>query len=137
MPILIAVSATSPPIAPRPITPSVRPGSSKPANCFLPSSTRSSNPSPRASASTYAAAGTMLRAAASIAANTISFTAFALAPGALNTGTPRLVIASTGMLFTPLPARATAFTVAGISETCRACERSRIASGELSALPTM
>jgi hypothetical protein len=61
----------------------------------------------------------------------------ALAPGALNTGTPRLLISATGMLLTPVPARATAFTIAGTSETCSACERSRIASGEGKALPTM
>ena len=42
MPSLIAVSATMLPIAPRPMMPSVRPGSSTPANCFLPSSTRRS-----------------------------------------------------------------------------------------------
>ena len=32
-----------------------------------------------------------------------SFTAFALAPGALKTGTPLSLIASTGILFTPAP----------------------------------
>jgi len=42
MPSLIAVSATRLPIAPRPMMPSVRCGSSTPANCFLPSSTRAS-----------------------------------------------------------------------------------------------
>ena len=42
MPSLIAVSATRLPIAPRPMMPSVRCGSSRPANCFLPSSTRAS-----------------------------------------------------------------------------------------------
>ena len=36
MPSLIAVSATRLPIAPRPTMPSVRCGSSTPANCFLP-----------------------------------------------------------------------------------------------------
>ncbi len=137
MPSLIAVSATRPPTAPNPITPSVRPGSSKPANCFLPSSTRASKSSPGSNAFTYATAGTTFLAAASIAANTSSFTALALAPGALNTGTPRCVIAATGMLFTPVPARPTAFTPAAISATCRAWERSRIASGDESALPTI
>ena len=39
IPSLIAVSATMLPIAPRPMMPSVRPGSSTPANCFFPSST--------------------------------------------------------------------------------------------------
>jgi hypothetical protein len=71
-----------------------------------------------------------------MAATTSSFTALALAPGALKTGTPRRVSSSTGMLFTPAPARATAFTVAGMSAACRTCERSRIASGSANALPT-
>ncbi len=79
----------------------------------------------------------MLRAAMSIAASTSSFTAFALAPGALNTGTPRRLASSTGMLFTPAPQRPIAFTEAGISASCSACERSTIASGMASALPTM
>ena len=42
MPSLIAVSATRLPIAPSPMMPSVRPGSSTPANCFFASSTRRS-----------------------------------------------------------------------------------------------
>jgi hypothetical protein len=61
----------------------------------------------------------------------------AFAPGALNTGMPRRLISSTGMLFTPAPARPIAFTVSGISESCSACERSRIASAWASALPTV
>jgi hypothetical protein len=48
MPSLIAVSATSPPTAPRPTMPSVRCGSSTPANCFLPASTRASRSPPPA-----------------------------------------------------------------------------------------
>jgi hypothetical protein len=47
----------------------------------------------------------MLRAAISMPASTSSFTALALAPGALNTGTPRALIAATGMLLVPAPAR--------------------------------
>src|SRR2546429_1958472 len=43
MPRRIAASATRLPILPRPMIPSVCPGSSEPANCFLPSSTCSSN----------------------------------------------------------------------------------------------
>ena len=41
---------------------------------------------------------------------TSSFTALALAPGALNTGTPRSLICFTGMLLVPAPARPIAFT---------------------------
>ena len=58
-----------------------------------------------------------------------SFTALALAPGALNTGIPRFEYASTGILFTPLPARPTASTVSGIGTLCRLKERRRMASG--------
>ena len=40
---------------------------------------------------------------------TSSFTAFAFAPGVLNTTIPCLVASSIGMLFVPEPARATHF----------------------------
>ena len=46
-------------------------------------------------------------------ASTSSLTAFALAPGALNTGMPRLLSFATGMLLVPAPARATATTLVG------------------------
>ena len=72
-----------------------------------------------------------------MAASTSSFTAFAFAPGALNTATPRLLIASTGMLFTPAPARPIAFTLGAISSSASGWERSRIASGVEMDLPTM
>src|SRR5690242_6054825 len=130
MPSLIAVSATSPPTAPRPTMPNVRCGSSIPANCFFPSSTRASRSSASVRRpSTYESAGMTLRAASSNAVNTSSFTALALAPGALNTGTPRFDISATGMLFVPAPARPIAFTLAGIVMACMSCERTRIASG--------
>ena len=90
MPSLIAVSATRLPMAPKPMMPSVRCGSSTPANCFLPSSTRASRSGAAASRpATYPSAGPTLRAAIRSAASTSSFTALAFAPGALNTGTPR------------------------------------------------
>ena len=44
---------------------------------------------------------------------TSSFTAFALAPGVLNTTTPASAHLSSGMLFTPAPARATASRLCG------------------------
>jgi len=78
-----------------------------------------------------------LRAAISIDAKTSSFTALALAPGALNTGTPRFDISATGMLLVPAPARPIAFTLAGIAIWCMSCERTRIASGCSTALPTV
>ena len=55
----------------------------------------------------------MLRAARNMPAITSSFTALALAPGALNTGMPRFESCATGMLFVPAPARATALTLVG------------------------
>src|SRR5690349_11040634 len=64
-----------------------------------------------------------------IAAMTSSFTAFAFAPGALNTGTPRFESAATGTLFVPAPARPTAFTLFGIVIACMSAERTMIASG--------
>jgi hypothetical protein len=74
-------------------------------------------------------AGTRLRAAISIPASTSSFTALAFAPGALNTGTPRALIAFTGMLFVPAPARPIARTLSAIFIAFMSCERTRIASG--------
>jgi hypothetical protein len=63
-------------------------------------------------------------------------TALALAPGALNTGTPRFDISATGMLFVPEPARPIASTLRGMSIACMSCERTRIASGRSTDLPT-
>ena len=70
-----------------------------------------------------------LRAAISRPAITSSFTAFAFAPGVLNTGMPRLPSFATGMLFVPAPARPTQSTLSGIGMSCILNERSRIASG--------
>src|SRR5688572_1009521 len=78
----------------------------------------------------------MLRAAISIAAITSSFTALALAPGALKTGTPRALIPVTGMLFTPAPARPIAFTLRGISIVRMSWERTMTASGSALSAPT-
>src|SRR5512134_3691548 len=129
MPSFSAVSATSAPIAPSPTTPSVRCGSSMPANCFLPSSTRASKSlaSTGISATNFSA-GTRLRAPISSAASTSSLTALAFAPGALNTGSPRFDISATGMLLVPAPARPIALTLAGTVIECMSWERTRIAS---------
>jgi hypothetical protein len=78
-----------------------------------------------------------LRAAISMPASTSSFTALALAPGAMNTGTPRALIALTGMLFVPAPARAMARTLGGTAMACMSAERTRIASGCASSLDTV
>ena len=74
-------------------------------------------------------AGTRFRDAISKPASTSSFTAFAFAPGALNTGTPRRFMSFTGTLLVPAPARPIAFTLEGISICSMLCERTRIASG--------
>ena len=58
-----------------------------------------------------------------------SFTAFAFAPGVLNTAMPRDVKSATGMLFVPAPARATALTLLLIFILCISAERTIIASG--------
>jgi hypothetical protein len=60
---------------------------------------------------------------------TSSFTAFAFAPGVLNTGMPRLLSLATGMLFVPAPARPTQSTLSGTAMSCILNERNRIASG--------
>src|SRR5436190_378804 len=131
-----ASSATRPPILPRPMIPSVCPGSSEPANCFLPSSTCSSNSGEVFNPRTKSMAGGRLRAASSMPASTSSFTAFAFAPGALNTGTPRFDSAATGMLFTPAPARPTASREGPNSRLCRSAERTRMACGSFASFTT-
>jgi hypothetical protein len=78
---------------------------------------------------TNPSASPTLRADNSNPASTSSFTALALAPGALNTGMPRSVMAGTGMLLVPAPARATARTDVGMSSLCMSAERSSTASG--------
>jgi hypothetical protein len=60
----------------------------------------------------------------------------ALAPGALNTGTPRALIAGTGMLLVPAPARAMALTLSGMAIACMSAERTSTASGAAMSLPT-
>ncbi len=79
----------------------------------------------------------MLRAASSSAASTSSLTALALAPGALNTGTPRFDISATGMLLVPAPARPMALTLAGIAMPCMSNERRMMPSGSSTFLPTL
>ena len=60
---------------------------------------------------------------------TSSLTALAFAPGELKTTTPRSASLSSGMLFTPAPARATHCTLAGMSISCMFAERTMMASG--------
>ena len=136
MPSLIAASATRQPTFPRPTMPSVWPASSRPAKCFLPASTTSSIAGAAgSSAATKRSAGARLRAAINMPARTSSLTAFAFAPGALNTGTPRALKAATGMLLVPAPQRPTACTLCGNSRRCRSAERSSTACGAARSVP--
>ena len=88
--------ATSPPMRPSPISPSVFPRTSAPDDDF------SQRPS-RIAASNF---GTW-RTKASNSANVCSATLTELPPGVLMTRTPRLVASSRSMLSTPTPARPT------------------------------
>ena len=128
MPSASAAWATFAPMAPRPITPSVLPMISPPANCFLAFSADLPTFSSSALARTHSTPPMMSREASSMPASTSSFTALALAPGVLNTAMPASANLSSGMLFTPAPARATALHFAGMSMTCISAERTRMAS---------
>ena len=64
----------------------------------------------------------------SIAQTTSSFTLLAFAPGVLKTTIPCSAQRSSGMLFTPAPALATAITLSGISIAFMSAERTRTAS---------
>jgi len=57
-----------------------------------------------------------------------SFTAFAFAPGVLNTTTPFFARFSKGMLLKPAPARATARTDSGSSKSCMTALLTKMAS---------
>ena len=97
--------ATSTPMAPRPITPSVLPDSSGPAKRLLFFSTSFSMSGSAARVLHHSTPSVILREASSRPATTSSLTALALAPGELKTTTPFSAILSRGMLFTPAPAR--------------------------------
>ena len=106
--------ATNAPMAPRPTTPRVLRYSSGPTKADLPFSTTSATSTPEAAwAFTHSAPPSTSREASSRAQITSSFTALALAPGVLNTTMPASEHLSTGMLFTPAPARAMAHSFSG------------------------
>ena len=117
MPRLRPMLATSAPMAPRPTTPRVLRYSSGPTKADLPFSTAAatSTPSAWACSCTHLAPPITSREANSMAQITSSFTALALAPGVLNTTIPASEQRSTGMLFTPAPARAMAQRFSGKS----------------------
>src|SRR4029450_4140947 len=86
--------------------------------------------------SRYLSASSMLRAASNMPATTSSLTAFAFAPGALNTGTPRADMLGIGMLLVPEPARPTASRDSEISISCRSADRPKIACGSSTSADT-
>ena len=130
MPRSMATFATSAPMAPRPMIPRVLPLISGPANWLLPFSTSLPTLSPSSlREGTQAIASEIFREDSSSPATTSSFTAFAFAPGVLNTTMPCSAHLSTGILFTPAPARAMASRLLPNSISCIAAERTMIASG--------
>ena len=74
-------------------------------------------------------AGIIWRTATIIEASTNSLTAFAFAPGVLNTTTPSSVKRSTGILLTPAPARETPIKRCEISISFKFSLRKIMASG--------
>ena len=77
--------------------------------------------------------------ASNIAATIISLTPLALAPGVLNTTIPFSAHLSSGMLFTPAPALATAKRLSGNSNSCIAAllTSTASASAKLSVVPNV
>ena len=133
-----AAFATNAPIAPRPMTPSFLPFISGPTNWLLPFSTSlpTSSPLPFKVFAQSIAAVT-LRLLMSRPSITSSFTAFALAPGVLNTTIPFSLHLSTGILFTPAPALAIASKSSPSSISCIEAERTSIACGLSISSPTV
>ena len=125
-----AASATSLPIAPRPITPSVLPLISGPANADLPFSTVLPTLSPSSLIVLHQSIAFVTFLDESKRPRiTSSFTAFAFAPGVLKTTMPLSAQSATGILFVPAPALAIARSDFGISISCIDAERTIIASG--------
>ena len=120
MPRRLQALATRTPMAPRPITPSFLPFNSVPANCFLPFSTSLSTAGSVFTDCTQFTPPTISRAARNIPASTASLTPLALAPGVLKTTMPCSAHLSSGILFTPAPALATARRPSGRSISCMA-----------------
>ena len=129
MPSATAAFAIFPPIAPRPITPSVLPNISGPANLDLPPSTVLGASGVPLSEAAHAAASVIFLEARRSAQIASSLTAFEFAPGVLNTTIPCSAHFSTGILFTPAPALAIASRLSGISISCIFAERTIIAVG--------
>ena len=78
---------------------------------------------------------TILRELKNSAHSTSSLTAFALAPGVLNTTMPCSLQRFKGILLTPAPARAIANRFSGSSASSILAERTKIASGFSTASP--
>ena len=125
----MAQLATREPMAPKPITPSVLPLISLPTNCFLPFSTLFAIAGSPARPCVHCAAAATLRLPAMSIPITSSATAFAFAPGVLKTTMPCSLQRSSGMLFTPAPARAIASRLSLNVVFSRSALRTRIPSG--------
>ena len=137
MPSAFAALATMPPMAPSPMTPSVLPASSQPANAPLPASTSFAISARFSTALAQLIPSTMPRDASSSAQTASSLTALALAPGVLNTTTPASAHFSTGILLTPAPARAMASSSGLRGISCSLAERTIMASGAATSSPTV
>ena len=130
MPRLTAALATRWPMAPKPITPKVFPWISGPTNWDFPFSTSFPTSSPSLIRDlAQLMPSTIFLEEISIPASTSSLTALAFAPGVLNTTIPVSLHLSTGMLFTPAPARAMARRLAGNGISFILKLRTSIASG--------
>ena len=137
MPRPFAAFATSPPIAPSPMTPSFLPSISHPANLDFSFSARAAMPVSPFFDSAHSMPPTMPREDMSRAAIASSFTPFAFAPGVLNTTIPSSAQRSTGILFTPAPALPIALSDGEKVMSCIFAERTRIASGSATSSPTV
>ena len=129
MPRSTAVFATITPMAPSPMTPSVLPEISCPTNLDLPFSTALEMPSVPLSVLTQSIASVIFLPPRKSSHSTSSLTAFAFAPGVLNTTMPFSVQAGMGMLFVPAPARATASRLLPRGYSCMLKLRSMMPSG--------
>ena len=115
-------------MAPKPITPSFLPMISVPANAFLAFSAALPMLGSSALSRHHWMPPAMSRAPIIRPAITSSLTALALAPGVLNTTMPASAHLSSGMLFTPAPARAIARKPSGNSTSCSDALRTRMPS---------
>ena len=124
----MAAFATLTPIAPKPIIPNFLPSSSGPTNWLFPFSITFPTFSSPFKVLTQSIPSTTLRDDNNKPHNTNSLTAFAFAPGVLNTTIPSSLHLSKGILLTPAPARAIALRFGFIVYSCIDAERTNTPS---------